>query len=178
MKATLEAIGSSASTVIVLTSLFSAILSLFLQNGFAKIVGVIKNLQIIVHILLIQVQLVPHAEFFLEQLAKIISFKVFDLSGILKKIFDVEESLSVDIRFESLGYQTSDSILNLGPIFAGIVLAPVCIILALILSQFCCFFQAKNFFKKQTDNIFFNGIIHFVEGTMLIIVVCCTINIY
>ena len=105
-------------------------------------------------------------------------FKVFDLSSILKKIFDVEENQAVDIRFQSLGYETSDAILNLGPIFAGIVLLPALIILILIFSRHCCYDQVKNFLQKQIENIYFNGIIQYVEGTMVIILVCCTINIY
>ena len=74
MKTTMEAIASSASTVIVSTSIFSVLLNFILQAGLNKLIGMLKSLQIIVHILLIQVYLVPHAEFFLEKLQMIIAF--------------------------------------------------------------------------------------------------------
>jgi hypothetical protein len=74
VKATLEAIGGSASSVIISTSLFSTILNFLLQAGLNKLIGMLKNLQIIVYILLIQVYLVPHAEVFIEQLANLIAF--------------------------------------------------------------------------------------------------------
>ena len=44
IKDTLEAIGSLASTVIISTSLFSAISNLFLQGGLNKLIGMLKNI--------------------------------------------------------------------------------------------------------------------------------------
>jgi hypothetical protein len=60
----------------------------------------------------------------------------------------------------------------------GIVLLPIPIILVFIFSRCCCCVQVKNFFKRQNDNIFFNGIIQFFECTLLMIGVSSTINIY
>jgi hypothetical protein len=70
----LETASISAASTIIATSLSSFILNLILQTGLSKLIGMLKNLQIIVHILLIQVYLAPHTEFFLEQLSKIIAF--------------------------------------------------------------------------------------------------------
>ena len=53
-------IATSAKAVMAI-SLINLISNLFLQTGLSQMVGVVKNLQIIVHIMLIQVYLVPHA---------------------------------------------------------------------------------------------------------------------
>ena len=53
-------IATSAKAVMAI-SLVKIISNLFLETGLSELVGAIKNLQIIVHIMLIQVYLVPHA---------------------------------------------------------------------------------------------------------------------
>ena len=58
------------------------------------------------------------------------------------------------------------------------LLVPGLIIFVLMFSWCCCRSRIKNFFKRQTNSIFFNAIIQFVEGTLLTICVCCMINIY
>ena len=90
-KNTIEEVANVATMVIVSTSIFSFSTNLFLQTGLNKLLAMVKNLQIIVHILLIQVYLVAHAEAFLESLNKIISFQIYDLSDILEQKFDLKK---------------------------------------------------------------------------------------
>lgn len=52
-KEALEAIASSASTAIVASSLINVILNFFLTGSMSALVGALKNLQIIVHVMLI-----------------------------------------------------------------------------------------------------------------------------
>ena len=88
----MKALTDSAVASIITTSLFGVFLNLFLKLGINKLLNMLKRLQIIIYILLIQIYLVAHAEEFIETLLKIIAFQLYDLSGIFKKIFDVEES--------------------------------------------------------------------------------------
>ena len=111
----------------------------------------LKRVQIIVYTMLIQAYFVAHAEDFLESLFSIIGFQFFDLSDIFKRIFDVDESETIDIHFKALGYETSDSILNLGPIFASLLLLPGLITIVFISSRCCCYARLKNFFKKKIE---------------------------
>ena len=61
----MEAVALGTVIVIATTSIFTLTMNLFLQAGLNRLIGALKHLQIIVHILLIQVSLVAHAQGFL-----------------------------------------------------------------------------------------------------------------
>ena len=65
---------SAVAIAIASTSLFSFLMNLFLDTGLNKLLNMLKNLQILAHILLIQVYLVAHAEAFIKAVNKIIAF--------------------------------------------------------------------------------------------------------
>ena len=71
----IKALTDSAAAAIIATSSFSVLLnSCVLKLGINKIINMLKRLQIIIYIFLIQVYLVAHAEEFIETLLKIIAF--------------------------------------------------------------------------------------------------------
>ena len=70
----MKALTDSAVASITTTSLFGVFLNLFLKLGINKLLNMLKRLQIIIYILLIQIYLVAHAEEFIETLLKIIAF--------------------------------------------------------------------------------------------------------
>ena len=61
----MKALTDSAVASITTTSLFGVFLNLFLKLGINKLLNMLKRLQIIIYILLIQIYLVAHAEEFL-----------------------------------------------------------------------------------------------------------------
>ena len=61
----MKALTDSAVASIITTSLFGVFLNLFLKLGINKLLNMLKRLQIIIYILLIQIYLVAHAEEFL-----------------------------------------------------------------------------------------------------------------
>ena len=71
----MKALTDSAAAAIITTSSFSVLLnSCVLKLGINKIINMLKRLQIIIYIFLIQIYLVAHAEDFIETLLKIIAF--------------------------------------------------------------------------------------------------------
>ena len=71
----IKALTDSAAAAIIATSSFSVLLnSCVLKLGINKIINMLKRLQIIIYIFLIQIYLVAHAEDFIETLLKIIAF--------------------------------------------------------------------------------------------------------
>ena len=71
----IKALTDSAAAAIIATSSFSVLLnSCVLKLGINKIINMLKRLQIIIYIFLIQIYLVAHAEEFIETLLKIIAF--------------------------------------------------------------------------------------------------------
>ena len=128
--------------------------------------------------MLIQVVLVAHAQSFLLEILKIIAFQFFETKEIYISSLGIEASEPMNVNFEAIGYDTSDSILNLGPIFGLMLIASALIILVFFLSKCCfCWIRAKNFFKNQHAKTFFNRITLFLDGTVLVLAVCCSINI-
>ena len=122
--------------------------------------------------------MVAHAEIFLGELQKLVAFEFYDTTDIAMATVQAEESDAVDVHFESVGYETSDSILNSGPITIIIILAPFLILLLYLLSRFCCFQRCRAYFKSQLEKTFFNRVIIFVDSSFLILGVSCTVNIY
>ena len=71
----IKALTDSAAAAIIATSSFGVLLnSCVLKLGINKIINMLKRLQIIIYIFLIQIYLVAHAEEFIETLLKIIAF--------------------------------------------------------------------------------------------------------
>ena len=100
--------------------------------------------------LLIQVFLVAHAESFLQELKNLIAFETFQFDGLLKSIFNAEENEAVDIKFESVVYESSDAILNLGTLILVIVLSPLFMELVfLFFKLYGCWRRGKAFFEQQ-----------------------------
>lgn len=107
-----------------------------------------------------------------------LAFEIFDPSDYSKDFFELEESESIDINFESMGYESSNSILNLGLPFYALILAPPVILLVYMLSRCTCCGPVSRCAKRRLDGIFFNGIILFVDGSFLIFSVSSLIEIY
>lgn len=53
----------------------------------------------------------------------------------------------MDIHFESVGYETSDAIINSGPIAFIIFMAPFMILFIFLLSRYCCWAKGKTYFR-------------------------------
>ena len=70
---------------------------------------------------------------------KMVAFEALEFDDILKgTVNDVSDSESVDIHFEAMGYESSDSILNLGFIFVIMVCAPLLLLLLKLMSLCFC----------------------------------------
>ena len=99
--------------------------------------GQVKHLQIIVHIMLINVFLVAHAEVFIQALLGIVSFELYDLTDVYLNVFSLEMTDPVNEHFENLDYESSDFILNMGLLWALVIILPVILIAILLFSRYC-----------------------------------------
>ena len=109
---------------------------------------------------------------------KVLAFEFFDTKEINKSLFKVEESEPLDIHFDAMGFETSDPILNLGPNFWFLLIWPGLIIIIFLLSKCRCCPRVANWFKKQHEHTFFNRITLFLEGSIMFLGVCFSINIH
>ena len=108
----------------------------------------------------------------------IVNFSPVDIQEYVADFLKIVESDPVNLHFDASGYSTSDAILNMGPIVVIIVISPVYIALLFLLSKCCCFDKVRNYISKVLKNTFFNRIIMFFEGILLLIATCAWINIY
>ena len=123
--------------------------------------------------------MVAHAELFLKELQRITAFEIYDPGEFTEETFNLETTgESIDAHFEATGYESANVITNLGFPFYVILLFPPVILCLLLLSRCKCCGSVSRFAQRRLDRTFFNGIMMFVDGSFLIIAVCCLIHIY
>ena len=92
---------------------------------------------------------------------------------------EITEALDdLNDQFSALGYESAFSFTNFGSLilvlFAQIVLIPVFIC---IWKCSYCHNKLRNTAKKQVKGCFFNGILTFIDGTLLVLLIVGFINL-
>ena len=133
------------------------------------------------HMMLMKIFCIAHAEIFRNYIMKIVTFKVFDYSQSLIEYYSSEQSEALDSHFEALGYESSHSIINMGSTFFLFIVAPVLIVL-IFLVRLCfpcsCCQKFRNFLSNQLSKTVFNRAIVIIEVNMLVMCTSAWINIY
>ena len=107
-------------------------------------------MQILIHIILINVYCAAHTEMYISYLLDIFSFEFFDPAEWISDSFNIQENGPMNEHFESTGYERSDFILNMGLLFL-VALAIVPLILLMLLSSsrvFCCMPRYQSCCRK------------------------------
>lgn len=169
-----QAIVAVVATAVVTTFSCSCCLNIALK----PLLDAFKNLQIIVHVMLIDLYSVAHTEAFFGFLLMVCNMQVINPSQLIKESLPVDENEALNVRFEQTGYEFSDSILAMGTVFIVLVFLPVCIVALALLSYACCFDKLRKFFRRQLDKTLFNRIITFVDSSLLVMSTCAWINVY
>ena len=151
MTATEVVIGSACVTTLIANFLF--------KNGLSKLLTAWNSLQVAIHMVLIDIFTAASGESITLRLLQYLKVELGDLKPILMDFFDIESSEAINVHFEASGYETSNFILNLGPIFAVTLLAPAYVLLMLLLSKLCCCGKVKSYARGKVDDTFFNGIL-------------------
>jgi hypothetical protein len=76
------------------------ILSGALQEMFAAM----KKMQIMIHLLLIDVEIPPTCQIFFSSLLKLVTYELIDISPYIRKGLNLQEDASFSSNFEQLGY--------------------------------------------------------------------------
>ena len=92
---------------------------------------------------LIDIFCVAEAESMTLKLLEALKCELIDTKPILMEVFGVEENDAINVHYEASGYETSDFILNLGPVFFLILVAPIYAITVFLFSRYCCFDKIK-----------------------------------
>ena len=130
-----------------------------------RLLNLVKSLQIILHVMLIQVYLVYHTESFLETLQGIVFANLYGRNAI-SEMDDTDAD------------QTTSSGLGLNTVAIFMIFAPLGILTFCLWSQYCPFNRVRVFCRKQKEKTLFNRLIFFFDGSLLLFLVSSTITIY
>ena len=153
---------AAVATISVLVTLpfsLNSIISLALK----RLLDSFKHLQIIVHIMLIDVFTVAHCEVFIGYVLQISNLQLLDLSEPMVENLPVNENEAINLHFEKSGYEYSDSILSMGSVLVIIVVAPFLVAMILVMRYLCCCQRMRDFVKRQLDLALFNRTINFLD---------------
>ena len=171
---------TAMQTIIIGSAAFSFIVSVLFQESIGTLLGALKHFQVLLHIILFEAFCTKAgAEVFTKGIISIASFAVYDFGPFLTDRFNIEEGEAPNIHFEAIGFASSDFILNTGSIFVSICVAPLYILLLLLIIYgfgFCSKVISK-YAQKQLNATFFNGIIAFMDGVILVVATAACINI-
>ena len=104
--------------------------------------------------------------------------EIFDTSSVLEEdVLGALESDAMNVHFEASGYETSTFILNAGPAFILILLAPVYVLLMYLLGKCCCIQRIKTYALNKVDGLLFNGILQFLEAELILLATSASIEI-
>ena len=95
------------------------VLSGMLQEMFS----VMKKMQVMVHLLLVNVVVPANCQMFFNSLLSLVTYNIVDLSPYLKRFLKLDDDVPMADNFDQLGYNSHFVILNLSNFFLCIAVA-------------------------------------------------------
>jgi len=118
--------------VVVATFASSAIVQLIISGSLNTIFGTTRYMQLLVHMMLINIMLPANASIFFGSLLQIAGFDFVPTDDMFVYLFDIEET-PISTNFEYLGYETRQVLYNAGSLSLVIMLfLPFLLIICLI----------------------------------------------
>ena len=155
--------------------------SLFISGPLQQLLSSVKQLQIIVHITLINVAYPATATIFMGMLMNVLTFQFYNFSSFYNKVFSLDPdspgSQPLNNQFNMLGYNALYIIQNFGTLCWTIFIAPVGwavapIIVHLLNGEFA---HLKTKFSRM---MFYNYWIGFINEAYLFLAVCAGLNLF
>lgn len=132
--------------------------------------------------MLIDIFTIQHVEKFVKFVLEMMNFDVVDIQEYIidnsEGEIEIEETEPINIHFDASGYQSGDAITNSGTVLIILAILPLFIGVMYLFSLCCCCARVRTCFRNRLKKTFFNGIIMFFEGIMLLVSTCAWINIF
>lgn len=119
-----------------------------LNQGLKRFLQAWENLQVVNHVVLIDVSLMASAESFTRELMQILQADFIDAEAIIADMFKLHEAAAVNIHFDACGYESSDFVKNMSSTCFFVLVAHVFVLLMFFLSIFCCWERVKIYAKR------------------------------
>ena len=173
----IEAAGVTTETLLGVGFSFSVIVNLLVGDRMNKLLGAVKNLQIIVHMTLMRVVMPANSQVFMSAIFGFITFDMFDTSE-LTATFYTPTDVELDDRLVQLGYQSAFCLINLGSclyLLFGQMIIVILEVLFLACFRLKCWHRrshktsvradkCRRWFEKQLDGVFWNSILTTIDG--------------
>ena len=142
----------------------------------------IKNVQVIVHLTLLDVIVPGNAQIFFGAIAEMVAFDPIELDELIDFGFRTRPEDDYELvgleNFTQLGYESRNFLVNLGGLrlvlLIQILLIPILVASAMM--PWCCQ-KLSMWFKKKVDSIFFTSIYTFIDSTFLVIFIIGLLNV-
>ena len=92
---------------------FTLVVNLFVGKSMNTLLSLIKNLQILVHLTLMQVLLPANSQLFMSVIFGSVTFDPFDTSSLTASYYTPTD-VEMNDKLDQLGYQSAACIINLG----------------------------------------------------------------
>ena len=112
----LDKLGKSvgnASKAVVIANLF---MNIFLGGALQELFSAMAKMQIMVHLLIVNVKIPANATIYFNGLLSLVTFNIIDLTPSIRKALSIPKNNEVKINdnFTALGYNSSHFIINMG----------------------------------------------------------------
>lgn len=95
----------------------SFFLNLLITGSLSKLLGFITSLQLILHLPLMAIPIPPNVITMFEILIPVVMFDVLEGIDFFENLFDSDEEADVLDQMKQIGYETSNTIKNLGTLY-------------------------------------------------------------
>jgi len=154
----------------------SFILNIFLAGILQELFAHIHKLQIMIHLVIVNVLIPPHTMLYFNGLLNFITFQIFDFRPLLNRIFDLgQETRMVSVNAWLLGYESTYFISNLSDIFVLFLFTLSCFVFAYGTRN------SKNeklrSYSKKTQNFWkWGGVYQAINMPFIVFVISAIIN--
>lgn len=120
-----------------------------------------------------------NAAIFFEYIFEMIAFDPIDVTEYINIGFNLSSlEFELEVNFVQLGYESAYFVTNLGSLFFVIVVEILLIpIYVMIWKGSCCKSKVRTFGHNQVKSCFFNGLLAFIDGTFLVLIMMSIINV-
>ena len=187
---TIESVSLTIGTLLGFSFSYTLIVNLVVNGRMNKILGAVKNLQILVHLTLMQVLLPANSQAFMSVIFGFVTYDPFDTSA-LTATYYTPTDVEMNDKLDQLGYQSAACIINLGSCLY-LIFCQISIVVLETLFLGCfrlkCWHgrshktsvradKCRRWFEKQLNGVFWNSILTTIDGAMLPFLYTAAINI-
>ena len=119
-------------------------LNMMLSGALQQMLAAMKKMQLMIHMLLINVEIPPTCQIFFSSLLKLVTYELIDISSYIREGLNLQEDAGFSSNFEQMGYQSKYSIILLGNLYIALIL----VVLGLLLLTTTKRLKRKECFNK------------------------------